>query len=82
MSNSTDYGYDIETLEEDTIDHGETHVTVEEIDGEVELRRGPTEFDYDAGVIRVYDGTGFQVFGMDRVVHHYKPHAVFHGEGD
>jgi hypothetical protein len=57
---------------------GEVHVTVAEHDAEAELRFGATEFDFEAGVIRV-DGPDHTVhISMDDVVSYYKPRAVWH----
>ena len=65
-------------LKNDVERHGESHVTFEHVDGEVEVRLGTSVFDWDGNVIRVYDGDQYHNFAMDKYVTHEVPMDVFH----
>lgn len=68
----------IAAMESDVNEHGEVHAIVEGHDAEIELRRDPTEFMYDEGVIAVWDGKTYHRFAMDRFVRWYTPVSIFH----
>lgn len=68
----------LQAIEKDVLEHGEIHMTVEEIDGEVELRRGQTQINHDLNLILVSDGTVVHRIDAGRVVSWYRPMGVFH----
>lgn len=68
----------IKILKEDVERHGESHVTFEHVDGEVEVRLGTSVFDWAANVIRVFDGDQYRNFSMAKYVTHEVPMDVFH----
>lgn len=58
--------------------HGEVHATFEGLDKEVELRKGPTTFRYNDGVINVHGKNELHYFSMDSLQNWYAPTTVFH----
>lgn len=59
-------------------EHGEVHMTVAEIDAEVEVRKGVMDVDHENELLSVYDGQTRHYFHADDIVHWYKPMDVFH----
>lgn len=63
----------------ETVDQwGEAHAVVDEHDQELELRRGPTEFDFENGLIYVEGPTHEVTIPMDRIVSWYAPSELWH----
>lgn len=67
-----------EELKEAVQKHGEVHVEMEEIAEEVELRRGPTEFDDESKRFAVEGPDTTHYFDFGHVVSWYRPYQVFH----
>lgn len=61
-------------------EHGEIHCVIEEIPGEVEIRKGQVEWSDDGDSFSVYDGSVRHYFDVSRVISYYKPLEVFHVE--
>lgn len=77
----------IERLKEDVEEHGEVHaILVDDIDEdrELEIRKGPVEWDVwldedDEDAFTIRDGHGnLRAFWYDDIVHWYKPREIWH----
>lgn len=65
-------------MQQDVEVHGECHATFENIDKEVEVRLRTAVFNYDDGVIEIWDGDTHVPFSMDKLVSWYQPMDVYH----
>lgn len=65
-------------IEADLYAHGEVHISISEVDSEVEARLGTTDVDHDVGLLVIDDGTTTHTFSDDEIVHWYRPMSVFH----
>lgn len=71
-------GKRLATMQEDIERHGEVHAVFEHEDDDVEVRLGTAVLDYDAGLIRVFDGDQYRSFNARRLVDWEVPMDLFH----
>ena len=75
--NSADYPT-VARLQQDVEVHGECHAQFEELDAEIEVRLRTAVFNYDDGLIEIWDGDNYEPYSMDSLVGWYQPMAVEH----
>lgn len=68
----------LERMKEDVERHGEVHATFEDTDKEVEVRLGTGVLDYEANLVRVFDGDQYRSFNATRLVSWEVPMDLFH----
>jgi len=62
----------------DINEHGEVHATFEDTEKEVEVRLGTAVLDYEANLVRVFDGDQYRSFNATRLVSWEVPMDLFH----
>lgn len=65
-------------LQQDVEVHGECHANFEDVDEEIEVRLRTATFNYDAGLIEIWDGDNEEPYSMDALVGWYQPMEVEH----
>lgn len=68
----------LEQFKADLTAHGELHLTVADVSGEVEARAGVTSFDFDAGLVHIDDGQTTHTIVVDHISSWYRPMSVTH----
>lgn len=65
-------------LQQDVEVHGECHARFEDVEKEVEVRLRTATFNYEDGLIEIWDGDTEVPFSMDNLVSWYQPMEVYH----
>lgn len=65
-------------LQQDIEVHGESHANFKDVEGEVEVRIRTATFNYEAGLIEIWDGDVEIPFSMDKLVNWEQPMDVYH----
>lgn len=65
-------------LQQDVEVHGECHAHFDDVDAEIEVRLRTAVFNYDDGLIEIWDGDTYNPYSMDALVSWYQPMEVEH----
>lgn len=74
----TETTYQMARMYNDVAEHGEVHARLNGRDDEVEVRLGTTRFNFDGGLIEVWDGDEYVPFDVTHIESWYKPYDVYH----